>query len=320
MPTLNQIDELEIFVLMDNVSDPFSRSNEGTYWNESQYQSEIRKQKEFCGADCCRACNGLSLFIQFNVNQKTHAILFDTGPDAGLIVDNAKRLGLDLTDVEAIVLSHGHFDHYGGTISALKAINKTELPVYLHPDVFIPRAFGEEELTHITYNLTKNEIEQHGGKVIETTTPLSLFDNTLLLSGEVPRVTDYEKGMPDEFKLKGNEWQSSPDVIDEQCLIFSLKDKGMGIITGCGHTGIVNATKHASSLLNPDKIHLLMGGFHLADPFLADRINPTIEELETRDPNYLVTGHCTGRQTQAELSKTFGDKHIPYGVGARFKF
>src|SRR3990167_7336270 len=98
---LKEIDELEIYVLMDNVSDPFTKNSDGIYWNESQYRHGIRKQEKICGADYCRACNGLSLFIRVKIAQTTHTLLFDTGPDDGLVVENAAKLGLDLKEVEA---------------------------------------------------------------------------------------------------------------------------------------------------------------------------------------------------------------------------
>ncbi len=96
------------------MSDPFTENDQGIYWNESQYRYTVRKQKQRCGKDYCYACNGLSLFIRAHADDKTYTILFDTGPDAGLIVENAYRLGIDLKEVNALVLSHGHFDHYGG--------------------------------------------------------------------------------------------------------------------------------------------------------------------------------------------------------------
>lgn len=321
MLQLNEIDSLEIFVLMDNVSDPFSKNELGIYWNESQYRFGVRQQRDVCGADYCRACNGLSLLIRLKTSKETFTLLFDTGPDAGLVVENAKKLGLDLKEVEAIVLSHGHFDHYGGTLSVLDAIGKQDLPVYVHPDLFTPRAFGKEQAkVVVSYNLTADLVKQHGGRIVETTEPLTLLHDYALVSGEIPRLTHYEQGFPDEFKLKDKNWQSAPDVIDERCLIFKLKNKGLCVITGCGHTGIVNATRYAVKILNSDKVYAVIGGFHLAGSDFAERIEPTIVDLQNINPQLVITGHCTGRRTQAELSKVFGQQHIPYGVGSVFKF
>ena len=320
MHTMSEIDALEIFVLMDNISDPFSKSHDGLRWNEFQYRFGVRKKDDMCGADMCRACNGLSLLIRIHNDNESFTILFDTGPDDGLVVENAMRMGLDLCEVDAIVLSHGHFDHYGGTLSVLKAIGKNNLPVYVHPELFLPRAFAKGELIKVSYNLTVDEVEAHGGKVIESKDPTKLFNDAILITGEVPRHTPYETGHPSEHRLKNNAWVSSPDIIDERCLVFNLKNKGICIFTGCGHTGVVNASNHAMTLLNTDKVHLIMGGFHLAGPAFVDRIAPTVSDLKEINPNYIVTGHCTGRQAQTDLTAAFSDKHIPYGVGTVFKF
>lgn len=323
MLKLKEIEELEIFVLVDNISDPFTQSDQGIYWNEVQYRHGIQKQRKMCGADYCRACNGLSLFLRAKAKGQTYTLLFDTGPDSDLIIENAKKLGLDLGQVDAIVLSHGHFDHYGGTLEALKAIGKKDLPVYVHPELFYPRAFGKdgkEDLIYVTHTLTKEQIECHQGKVLESSEAVPIFEGLFLISGEVPRETPYENGVQGEYKLKENTWECAPEVIDERCLIFYIKEKGLCMITGCGHTGIVNAANHALRLTQTRDLYFLMGGFHLAGPENASRLDPTLKDLEQINPHFTITGHCTGRKTQSELSKIFGSRHIPYGVGSLFKF
>jgi 7,8-dihydropterin-6-yl-methyl-4-(beta-D-ribofuranosyl)aminobenzene 5'-phosphate synthase len=317
---LQEIDRLEVVALMDNVSDPFTKSHAGMRWNESQYRASVLKKTEFCGADFCRACNGLSLFIRFHFNEKSTAILFDAGPDEHLIVDNASRLGLDLTEIEAIVLSHGHFDHYGGILSTLNAINKKNLPVYSHPELFVPRAFKKEIIMACSYNLTNSDIEKHGGKIIETKESLSLFSDQMLISGEVPRNTSYELGSPAECRKLNGQWEKSPEIVDERILIFNLKNKGLCIFTACGHTGVINAIRYAKQITNVDKVHLVMGGFHLAPPEVAERINPTIDDLAILNPSFIITGHCTGAKTQADLTARFPSQHITYGVGTVFNF
>jgi len=237
-----------------------------------------------------------------------------------LVVDNATRMGIDLSEVDAIMLSHGHYDHFGGTLSVLKAIGKNKLPIYVHPELFLPRAFAKEEFIKVSNNLTIEDVEIHGGKVIESKSPTKLFNDSILISGEVPRNTSYETGYSAEHRLINDSWVNSPDIIDERCLVLNLKNKGMCVFTGCGHTGVVNATNHAMSLLDTDKGHLIMGGFHLAGPEFTDRITPTVSDLKEINPNYIVTGHCTGRQAQTDLTAAFSDRHIPYGVGTVFRF
>lgn len=322
MQTINEIDELEVFALMDNVSDPFTESHPGMRWNEFEYHFGIRDKKEICGADLCRACTGLSLLLKIHADKKVFTLLFDTGPDDGLVIDNAKRMGLDLSEVDAIVLSHSHFDHYGGILSVLDHIGKKDLRVYVHPKLFNAGAIKTDDgnLLKISYVLDQHQVEAHGGKVIEVDKPLSLLNDTLIITGEVPRNTSYEKGFPGEMRFCDGSWVSSPDVIDERCLVLKLKNKGICVFTGCGHTGVVNAVHHAQELINEQKVYLVMGGFHLAGNEMLDRIEPTVNDLHKINPNYIVTGHCTGRDAQSALTATFADQHIPYGVGTVFKF
>lgn len=317
---LKEIERLEIIALMDNVSDPFTKSHPNMRWNESQYRSAILNKQEFCGADFCRACNGLSLLLRFHFAGEVKTVLFDAGPDEYLVVENAKRLAVDLTEIQSVILSHGHFDHYGGILSVLDAIGKKNIPVYSHPELFMPRAFDKGKVMVVSHNLTNEDIEKHGGKVIESKDPVELFSNTLLISGEVPRETEYELGSPAECRKVNNEWTKSPEVVDERVLIFNLKNKGLCIFTACGHTGVINAMRYAQKITGINDIHLVMGGFHLAPPETADRINPTINDLVALNPKYIITGHCTGAKTQAELTAKFSDNHIPYGVGTVFDF
>jgi len=317
---LQPVDRIEVFALMDNFSDPFTKTHDGMRWNESQYRFGVNKEHDMCGADFCRACNGLSLLIKIHVGDKIHTLLFDTGPDESLVVDNAKRMKVDLSTIDAIVLSHGHFDHYGGVLSVLDAIGKKDLPVYTHPQLFLPRAFRKNELIKVSYNICNEDIEAHGGRIIEDTQPIALFDNTVLISGEVPRNTPYELGHPAECRLIDGEWVNSPEIVDERIVIFNLKNKGICMITACGHTGVVNATQHAQQLANNNKVHFIMGGFHLAGNEYTDRIAPTVQDLKDINPDFIITGHCTGREAQMQLTQHFADQHIHYGVGTYFDF
>ncbi|NNM59703.1 MAG: MBL fold metallo-hydrolase [Legionellales bacterium] len=319
---IKEVDSIEVITLMDNLSDPFTESHEGMRWNEAQYQTDIRHKRETCGTDLCRACTGLSLYVKIHVDNKTYHLLFDTGPDQGLVVENAARLGIDLNLLDAIVISHGHFDHYGGLLSVLDAIQKPDMPVYIHPELFSPRAWALKngEKTFDSYILTKAVVEAHGGKVIADKNPLAILNNTVLISGEVPRNTGYEKGMPSEERFMNGQWEDGSLVIDERTLIFKLKNKGLCIFTGCGHIGVVNACQHAIQLTGSSDIYLLMGGLHLATTGTANRIEPTVNDLVALNPQYIATGHCTGARAQYALNQAFADRHIPYGVATVFRW
>ncbi len=322
MAKLNPIDRLEVIALMDNISDPFTESHKGMRWNEAEYRFGINMHRELSGKDMCRACNGLSLLITLHKGDQNFKLLFDTGPDDGLVIENAERLDVSLRDVDAIVISHGHNDHYGGLLSVLDHINQPEIPVYVHPELFAPRATtmknGEKILD--TGLITPEDIAAHNGKVFEYDQPISILEDCALISGEVPRHTPYEKGVPNALRQVDGKWEEDSQIIDERILVFNLKDKGLCVFTGCGHTGVVNAANHAIELLADPNIHMIMGGFHLAGPTFQIRIDDTLSDLKKINPAYVVTGHCTGRLAQTKLTDLFEDRHIPYGVGTYFDF
>ncbi|MDC0344764.1 MBL fold metallo-hydrolase [Alphaproteobacteria bacterium] len=194
--------------------------------------------------------------LKLHQKDRCFTLLFDTGPEEGLVIENAKRMGVDLKQVDAIVISHGHFDHYGGTLSVLKEIGKKDLPVYAHPEVFLPRAFKKKKLITISHLITPKDVEKAGGKVITSRDATPLWEDSVILTGEVPRKTAYEQGAPGEHRLVEGCWESTPDIIDERCLVFELEGKGLCVLTGCGHTGVVNAARHAIETTGKEKIHM----------------------------------------------------------------
>lgn len=260
------------------------------------------------------------MLLTLHKGEEKKYLLFDAGPDEELLRKNADLLKLDLSVIDAIVISHGHEDHYGGLFAALDACNQPDLPVHVHPEIYTKRAAQAKEggMIESTGTISPELIKKHGGSPRESDEPITILDGFAMVSGEVPRITSYEQGVPRALRLIDGKWEHEPKVIDERLLILNLKGKGLCVLTGCGHIGAVNALHHVKELHPSKNLHMLIGGLHLAGPTYEKRIEDTISDLQQLDPDLIVSGHCTGRVAQSKLSQLFKERHIPYGVGAYF--
>jgi 7,8-dihydropterin-6-yl-methyl-4-(beta-D-ribofuranosyl)aminobenzene 5'-phosphate synthase len=237
------------------------------------------------------------------------------------MVTNADRLGIDLTDVHAVVLSHGHFDHAGGLAGLGGRRGTRSLPMVVHPQVWTRRRFAlpgrslEEWPT-----LSKRALTSEGFEVIERRQPSLLLNGSVLITGEVDRTTDFERGMPPTHQRWANStWEPDPLVLDDQALVVHLRGKGLVVVTGCGHAGAVNIVRHAQRLTAVPRLHALLGGLHLNGAYFAPSIAPTVEALTAMAPDLLVPGHCTGWNAQHTLAAALPDSWVQGSSGTRYR-
>ena len=199
--------------------------------------------------------HGLSMLIE-NGNDK---ILFDTG-QTNTLIHNSRFLGIDLTKINKVVLSHGHFDHTGGLFELLK-INKN-IEIYAHPDIFYPPKYvirrGNE--IYIGPPVKKEELEKEGIKVNLSKEPMKINDY-IMTTGEVPRKTDFEEIEKELLIREGNELKKDP-LLDDLSLILKT-DKGIVVLLGCAHSGVINILNYVKELTEDEKIFGLIGGMHL---------------------------------------------------------
>ncbi|HEY6480769.1 MAG TPA: MBL fold metallo-hydrolase, partial [Streptosporangiaceae bacterium] len=146
------------------------------------------------------------------------------------------------------------------------------------------------------------------------------LDRSVLITGEVPRVTGYEPGFPPQQARIGGRWEPDPLVLDDQALIVSVAGKGLVVITGCGHAGVVNIARYASALTGGQPLHALIGGFHLNGPVFEPLIPRVLSDLAALDPGFLVPAHCTGWRAQHAMSARFPEAYVPNSVGTSFHF
>ena len=251
--------------------------------------------------------------------RKAVSVLFDTGVSSDGVVENAKRMGLDLSDVGYIVLSHGHYDHSGGLVSALKTINKTNLPLIVHEDMFQIRGNENNDGKIRVYPLFPAKEELSSAHLIYTKKPHLIADDMILVTGEIPRETSFEKGYLQHKALINKTWQPDPLIRDDRAIVFNIKEKGLVIISGCGHAGIINTITCAKRITGILKVYAVMGGFHLAGKKNESRIGQTLIELERVNPKLVVPSHCTGWRAMCAIAGELPEAFIWSSVGNLYR-
>jgi 7,8-dihydropterin-6-yl-methyl-4-(beta-D-ribofuranosyl)aminobenzene 5'-phosphate synthase len=270
--------------------------------------------------DAPLAEHGFSAMIGVSSGGRARRVLFDTGMTPSGLVENLRRLGLSPKDIEAIVLSHGHFDHTTGMDGLVRALGRPNLPVFLHPEAWSRRRIvlpGREPFEIPTPS--KSAIQGAGFEIIEEKRPSFLLERSLLITGEVDRTTDFEKGFPIHQAKRDGEWQSDPLILDDQAAILNVRDKGLVVLTGCGHAGIVNIIRYARKLTGVEPVYALIGGFHLNGPLFEPIIPLVCDALMDLDPKVIVPAHCTGWKAVHTLAARFPNAFIQNSVGTRFE-
>jgi len=270
--------------------------------------------------DFLRAEHGFSALIEAQIADRTRRVLFDAGITPDGLIGNLDRLGLSPQTFEAIVLSHGHFDHVMGLDGLARRLGRSNLPVLLHPDFWtrcriLTPGGGAWELPMPS----RRGIEEAGFAVIEDRRPSFLLDGVLLVTGEVARTTDFETGMPIHQAWRDGDWQPDPLIHDDQAVILHVRDKGLVVLTGCGHSGIVNIVRHAKRLTGVERVYAVLGGFHLTGGIFEKIIPQTVAILAAENPAVVVPAHCTGWKAQHALAAALPDAFIPNSVGSRFQ-
>jgi 7,8-dihydropterin-6-yl-methyl-4-(beta-D-ribofuranosyl)aminobenzene 5'-phosphate synthase len=260
--------------------------------------------------------HGFAALVTTRRGDRTHTLLFDTGVSPNGLADNMERLGLDSGDIEAVVLSHGHFDHAGGFPGLARLRRRQGLPITVHPLVWTPRRAVFPGLPEWQLPiLRRGSLEAEGFEVIERRQPSLLLDGTVLITGEVDRTTDFEIGMPFHEARTDQGWEPDPLILDDQALVVNVAGRGLVVLTGCGHAGAVNIGRYALRLTGTARLAGLFGGFHLTGPAFEPIIDPTVAALRDLAPEVIVPAHCTGWRAQHRLAADLPDSFIPNAVG-----
>jgi 7,8-dihydropterin-6-yl-methyl-4-(beta-D-ribofuranosyl)aminobenzene 5'-phosphate synthase len=262
--------------------------------------------------------HGLSLLITVYSGDEKHAILLDTGYTKVGVPHNMEQLGINIEDIEAIVISHGHMDHTGSLYAILDKIPE-RIPLVLHPGAFVSPRYtrspdGDMRLWPQT--LVKADLEQQNIDMVESTTPSLLADDMVMVTGEVERTTTFEKGMPNALVEKDGEVVQDP-IIEDQAIVINLKEKGLVVVSGCAHAGIVNTVEFAKKTTGEEGVHAVLGGFHLTGPFYEKIHGDTIEGLKKMAPEVVMPMHCTGWKAIQKFQKEFTSNFVLNSVGTK---
>jgi 7,8-dihydropterin-6-yl-methyl-4-(beta-D-ribofuranosyl)aminobenzene 5'-phosphate synthase len=328
MSALKAAESVELQVLVDNVTDNLSSVPS---FVETEFAALGRRRRDawVLGGDClCCAAHGLSCLITIRHDGAAHTVLFDTGPEDRTFEQNVSRLGVNLGPVEAIVLSHGHWDHAGAMLRALQLIMDRNggqpVPCYTHPDMFRTRASKQPDGSmRVMADVPNVEaLTSHGGRVVNTTEPHLIAGDMLYVSGEIPRVTPFERGLPGQHRrtLDAKGWELDEAINDERFLAVNVAGKGLVVFTACSHAGVVNVLTHARACFPGVPLHAVVGGLHLAGTN-EEIIPDTVTTLREFNLGIIAAGHCTGWRAMTALANAFGDRRlVPLSVGKRFTF
>ncbi len=269
--------------------------------------------------DAPLAEHGFSVLVEVRKAGSVHHLLFDTGVTPEGCVENLRRLGRDPGDIEAIVCSHGHFDHTTGLSGLVDRLGRTNLPVIIHPEFWTQRRIaipGAEPFELPT--TSRGALEGAGFTIVEARQPSFLFERSVLVTGEVDRTTPFERGFPIHEARRAGGWEPDPLILDDQALVVHVAGKGLVVVTGCGHAGVVNICRYATRLTGVGALHAVIGGFHLNGPLFEPIIGETVDALAGLDPDVLVPAHCTGWKATHTLARRFPDAFIQSSVGTTF--
>lgn len=265
--------------------------------------------------------HGFSALVEVETGAgSVHRILFDTGISPDGMVANMRRLGIAPESVEVVVCSHGHFDHTTGLDGLGRALGRARLPVLIHPEFWSRRRIalpGRDPWELPT--TSRAGLEGLGFEIVERPEPSFLLDGSVLVTGEVARTTDFERGMPPHQALRGGTWTPDPLILDDQALVVHVEGRGLVVVTGCGHAGIVNIVRYARALTAVEPVHAVVGGFHLTGAVFEPIIAPTVAALADLGPQVVLPAHCTGWRAMHELAIALPDAFIPNSIGTRLE-
>jgi len=262
--------------------------------------------------------HGLSLLVRVTRDGITRALLYDAGGSPDGLVHNLDCLGLTPLEWDCIVLSHGHWDHTLGLIGLHQRLGRLSFPIVLHPDAYLKRAVvaPNGEVSRLV-PLSQQGLRDAGLEPVESERPSLVLEGMALVTGQVARTNEVETGWPAHHAERHGVLEPDPLIRDDQGLVVNLRNKGLVVLSGCAHAGIVNTVHHAQAVTGIQRVHAVIGGFHLGPSFFHDRIDWVVRELVALEPAVIAPAHCTGHRAAHAVYRMRPDAFVQNSVGTR---
>ncbi len=307
---VTEVDKLIVWVLTDN------------YYDTARADVKNTKRYRSKSGESIHAEHGIAFYVETLVAGKASKCMYDFGSNPVGVMNNLELLGIEVSKSNAFSLSHGHWDHYTSAVGILKqnqSLLAPGIPFYVGEEAFARRySLRPGAVKPVDHGqLQQADLEALGLKVVEVTTPIEIVTGAYL-SGNIERVTAYEK-VPEMFLIKRGE-KLEPDTFPgEQALFFKVKGKGLVVLSGCAHAGIVNTVKQAQKIAGTDKIHAIMGGFHLVNA-KPEIIQSTVADIKAMRPDLIVPAHCTGFEAMVAFSQEMPGAFVLNTAGTQYTF